>query len=264
MNVERQNQADCEVSEVKEGNCNKRSLDAKQTAATDNANDNEMDTDDGSSLKKIKKTDDTKSTTETPALSREYLLNSPIADRPSRASLIKLYDSPAALSLNDVIDVVGFLSTSSSLCGSNQAFSDFDNANEVYAMNPPPSLIPRIHVITYRSVNHLNPLLLDSQPTVFTDTMRTEINKDLKNVLTQCLFGDSVAADYLLCHLISTVYIRGNETLGQFSINLTNFPPEVLPNYTKQLYEILEMILPASHYFPVTVDNLNTMAFIPT
>lgn len=199
-------------------------------------------------------------------LSREYLLNSPIVDRPSNACLLKFYDDAPKMSLNDVLDVIGFVSLDASLCGSNRQPSDFENFDEICAMNPPPSLIPRIHVVSYRSLSHSNPLLYDNRHngTALSDQVKLDCFRDLRTALTQCLYGDEIAADYLFCHLVSTVYVRGDETLGQFSLNLTNFPTGNLPTYTKQLYEIIESCVPASHYFPITIDNLNSTEFVPT
>lgn len=205
-------------------------------------------------------------------LSREYLLNSPIVDRPSNACLVKFYDQSTAneVSLNDLLDVIGFVSLDPSLCGSNfQQNEDYENANEICAMNPPPSLIPRIHVISYSKLLHANPLLHDAathfEAENINDQDKLNAYRDLKRVFSQCLYGDTIAADYLLCHLISTVYVRSDETLGQFCLNMTNFPDHGANFvHTKKLYEIIESCLPASHYFPVTIDNLNSTEFIPT
>lgn len=200
--------------------------------------------------------------TEQKGLSLEYLLNSPIADRPSQACLVKFYEDFAQITLNSVLDVVGFLSVDPSLCGTFDDQDDCDNFDEVCAKNPPPSLIPRIHVIATRASNNLNPMLDNSEASMTAEQM-CDVYKDLRLVFTQYLFGDAVAAEYLLCHLISTVYVRGDQTLGQFSINITNLPSETLPDYTKQLYDMIESLLPASHYLPVTLENLNTLEFIP-
>lgn len=206
-------------------------------------------------------------------LSREYLLNSPIVDRPSNACLVKLYENSTAndVSLNDMLDVVGFVSLDPSLCGSNfQQNDDYENANEICAMNPPPSLIPRIHVISYRKMVHANPLLHDDvthvEPTTLNEQDKYNAFRDLQRAFSQCLYGDTIAADYLLCHLISTVYVRSDETLGQFCLNITNFPDQGAGDdtYTKELYDIIESCLPASHYLPVTIDNLNNTEFVPT
>lgn len=202
------------------------------------------------------------SVTQTSNLSREYLLNAPIKDRPSNACLVKCYDDASKVALNDVLEIVGFISLDANLCGSNREPSDFENFDEICSMNPPPSLIPRLHAISYWPLKHLNPLLHGVREKNEQD--KFDCCHDIRKMLTQCLCGDEIAADYLLCHLISTVYVRSDETLGQFALNITNLPTESLPTYIKQLYEVIETCLPASHNFPVTVDNLNTTEFIPT
>ncbi|KAG4068450.1 hypothetical protein HA402_004790 [Bradysia odoriphaga] len=200
-------------------------------------------------------------------LSREYLLNSPIADRPSKACIVKMYNDFDNLVLNTLVDVIGFLSVDAVLDGTNHDLNDFDDITEVQAANPPPSLIPRIHAILIKPITHLNPLLPQTtfdKITGFDDNTCMELFKDIQLLLTQCLLGDVVAAEYLMAHLISTVYVRSElECLGQFSLNLSNMPAPVLPVYTKLLYDIIEMILPASHYFPMTLDNLNLLQFSP-
>lgn len=136
--------------------------------------------------------------------------------------------------------------------------------SEIQANNPPPSLIPRLHSISIRTLNHLNPLLRSIDLPTISGATHIDLYKDLHLALTQCLFGDDIAAQYLLCHLISTVYVRSElQTLGQFSLNISNIPAAVLPAYTSQLYEIIEFLLPASHLLPLTLDNLNTLQFSP-
>ncbi|XP_058465034.1 mini-chromosome maintenance complex-binding protein [Malaya genurostris] len=195
-------------------------------------------------------------------LSAEYLLNSPISDRSGKACLVKLYSNIEDSTLNTLVDVVGFLSVDPALDGSTDLVQDFeDDMSEHHATHPPPSLIPRIHAVSVQNLKHCNPLL----PNIFDGSLSDSIIwKDIHNLLTQCLFEDKLAADYLLCHLISTVYIRNElESLGQFSLNLGNIPAETLPDYTNWIYEILELLLPASHYFPMTLENMNTIQFVP-
>ncbi|XP_055316672.1 mini-chromosome maintenance complex-binding protein isoform X2 [Sitodiplosis mosellana] len=244
----------------------KRPLDESQ--ANENAGDQmETDSDNVQSKKLNRSASESEPKTSTNSnLSREYLLNSPIVDRPSNAIIAKFYDDTAKVSLNDALDVVGFVSLDANLCGSNRQLDEFENFDEICAMNPPPSLIPRLHVISYRALAHINPLLHDNRHNgdVLNDQTKLDCFRDIRTALTQCLFGDEIAADYLFCHLISTVYVRADETLGQFSLNITNFPSEKLTGYTKQLYDVIESILPASHYFPITIDNLNSTDFIPT
>ncbi|XP_050095466.1 mini-chromosome maintenance complex-binding protein [Anopheles aquasalis] len=208
-------------------------------------------------------------------LSADYLLNSPISDRPGKACLVKLYRDIENWTLNTVIEAVGFLSVHPALDGAGdvadmEAFED--EMSEHQATHPPPSLIPRLHAISVRKLTHTNPLLLDSRTPSSTGSADEEtdsagtalIVKELHNLLTQCLFGDRVAADYLLCHLVSSVYLRYEvESRGQFCLNLSNIPAKVLPVYTESLYQLLEMLLPASHYFPMTLENMNTVQFAP-
>lgn len=200
----------------------------------------------------------------TGVLSPEYLLNSPIPDRPSKSCMVKVYDDFEKYKLNTLVDVIGFLSMDPVLDGSQDAVSELDGIDmeEHISSNPPPSLIPRIHAISIRELSHVNPLLDDG--TVWTAT-ENDVYKDLHKVLTQCLFGDQVAAHYLLCHLLSCIYARIDvENLGRCSLNLSNLPAEVLSiDYIPRLYEIIEMLVPASHYLPLTLENLNETQFTP-
>uniref|UniRef100_A0A182QD81 Mini-chromosome maintenance complex-binding protein n=1 Tax=Anopheles farauti TaxID=69004 RepID=A0A182QD81_9DIPT len=211
------------------------------------------------------------SSTNGTVLSADYLLNSPIADRPGKACLVKLYSNYDDWTLNTLVEVVGFLSVDPALDGSGDftGMDEFvDDVSEHQATHPPPSLIPRLHAVSVRKLPHTNPLLvpfgvIDGED-VQDETTITSVYKDLHNLFTQCLFGDRVAADYLLCHLVSSVYIRDEvESRGQFCLNLSNIPAEVLPDYTRALYELLELLLPASHYLPMTLENMNTMQFVP-
>uniref|UniRef100_U5EXQ7 Mini-chromosome maintenance complex-binding protein n=1 Tax=Corethrella appendiculata TaxID=1370023 RepID=U5EXQ7_9DIPT len=243
---------------------NKRSLDE----------DEEMDVDERSKkpnlpVKHHKQNGESSSSTEAAentVLSSEYHLNSPIPERPSKACLVKMYGKNAVdCVLNTIVDVIGFLSIDPALDGStNDQFEDIDDAT-VQATNPPPSLIPRLHAIYIENLAHTNPLLyIDVMALPLPSNLATEIFTNIMNLLTQCLFGDKIAAEYLFCHLVSTVYIRtGLQSLGQFSLNLSNIPAEVLPEYTNLFYEITELLLPASHYYPMTLNNMNTHQFVP-
>lgn len=52
-------------------------------------------------------------------------------------------------------------------------------------------------------------------------------------------------------------------SLGQCTINFSNIPSEKYENYVKNIYEILELMVPKSHYFPMTLDNMNSLEFTP-
>lgn len=216
----------------------------------------------------VQKTNKRQTTTAAPeqpaatALSAEYLLNSPLPDRPSRACIVKVYADFDSFTLNSMVEVIGFLSVDPCLDGTTQEVSEFDEITEIQASNPPPSLIPRLHAVIVKPLTHYNPMLFEN-PSPLPETTDS-VYKDLVLALTQCLFGDAVAAEYLLCHLISTVYVQSElQTLGQFSMNLSNIPAVVLPEYTEQLYDLLALLVPVSHLLPLTLDNLNTLQFAP-
>ncbi|XP_075160609.1 mini-chromosome maintenance complex-binding protein [Haematobia irritans] len=201
-------------------------------------------------------------------LGAEYLLNSPIPSRPSKACMVKVYSDFDTFTLNTVIDVVGFLSVDPALDGTTMEV-DYDNASELQALNPPPSLIPRLHAIAVHQLPHSNPLLdMRFGRQGYNDEMDNmnllSVQKELKTLLKLCLFNDDLAAEYMISHLISTVYSRCElRSIGKFSLNVCNLPKDIVADYTKQLYGILEQILPASHYLPMTLDTMNTAAFVP-
>lgn len=89
-----------------------------------------------------------------------------------------------------------------------------------------------------------------------------EIRGNLEKVLTTIFFGDALAADYIICNLLSTVYVRTEGlALGALSVNIYNMN---VPNFPSLLYKFLEMIIPNNVYLPLTIDFLNTTSFIPT
>ena len=75
------------------------------------------------------------------------------------------------------------------------------------------SIIFRIHVLSIQKMDHVNPLL----PTVLGDLKRTTFSavedpigtrQILHDILQEALMGDSLAADFLICHLLCSVYHR--------------------------------------------------------
>lgn len=123
----------------------------------------------------------------------------------------------------------------------------------------------QIHAITIKELPHNNPLLLD-QITADEQYSHAEIQKDLLKLLTQFMFGDEVAAHYILLHLLSNVYGRvAGEILGKFSVNLTCqlISKEVLVDHIKKFYNLIELLVPDSSYLPLTIENFNTKTFVP-
>lgn len=106
--------------------------------------------------------------------------------------LAVMYDVPeSSLKLNDVIEIVGFVYRDPLPC-------DEDEFDDSY--RPPSPLTPRIHVVSFRQIKTFNPLISDLNDHVSSSVMAEveTIRSDLHLILSQLLFGDVLAADYLL------------------------------------------------------------------
>ncbi|ALC38638.1 CG3430 [Drosophila busckii] len=200
-------------------------------------------------------------------LAASYLLNSPLPERPSMACMVKVYENFDNFSLNSLLDFVGFLSVHPALDAALLEADTAENLTELAAQHPSPLLIPRLHAFGVQPLPHANPLLDRSlqQPSVpATLPAMASLHKDLRMLLKLCLFDDELAADYLICHLISTVYSRSElQSIGKCALNLCNLPKSRVEGYARQLSELLALLLPASHYLPMSLDTLNTAAFAP-
>nr|CAD7432938.1 unnamed protein product [Timema monikensis] len=172
---------------------------------------------------------------------------------------IEVYDSKEELCLNDVVEVLGFLATEPLTEETEGDMMDVESSTH----NLPGSLVPRIHCIAIRKITQYNPLLSPmSQNLDAVFESAKSVHDDLHLVLTQVLLGDTLAADYLLCHLISSVYQRIDMlALGKLSLNIKNIP--TCSNYIDKLYDILQLLLPKSRYLPMSLDNLNQHDFVP-
>ncbi|XP_066250519.1 mini-chromosome maintenance complex-binding protein [Euwallacea similis] len=189
-----------------------------------------------------------------PMLSREHLLNHPLGKEDAKVCHAKFYKDYESIKLNDEIEFVGFLSVQTLLDSSND--SEEENDMESQTHNPPGSLVPRIHVVTFKPLSYLNH---NSDSFDFSNT-----KKQLHILFTQLLMGDSLSAEYLICHLISEVYLRKDFlTLGKFSLNISKVPIFNDLDYVMEFYKILELLVAKSHYLPFTLENMNTLAFTP-
>lgn len=153
--------------------------------------------------------------------------------------------------MNSLVNVVGFLSITRPRLETEDGDENVEG---------PPFVI---HSVSIDKLLHNNPLLLDH---LSEQLSPEDIQKDLLKLFTQIMFGDELAAHYLLCCLISSVYARvGVEVLGKFSLNLLfhAIPEHLLADYVKKLYHIIELIMPNSLYLPLTIENLNTVSFVP-
>ncbi|VDI18023.1 Hypothetical predicted protein [Mytilus galloprovincialis] len=140
---------------------------------------------------------------------------------------------------------------------------------EINAHAPPPSLVPRLHAVLCNKLTHNNPLLpqipdTDEYKTKFQqleqeiDTLRGRIME----LLEHALLGDSLAAEFFLLHLLSSVYGRADVMpLGKFSLNLSHCP--VTPKYGQLLQVFMAGLLSQSHLLPLSIENMNTLRLCP-
>lgn len=77
-----------------------------------------------------------------------------------------------------------------------------DEMNEVNTHNPPASLVPRLHAIKLIALTKSE---IVNAPDIISKAQL--IRSDLHIMLSQLLFGDHLAADYLICHLLSMMYV---------------------------------------------------------
>ncbi|XP_070148718.1 mini-chromosome maintenance complex-binding protein [Polyergus mexicanus] len=190
-------------------------------------------------------------------LSEEHILNFPIPMDEGKTCIVKIYDG-TTLKLNQVIDIIGFMSLDPML-NTNNCSEDEMNEAEVYTHNPPASLVPRLHAI---KLIELTKSEIVNAPEIISKAQL--IRGDLHIILSQLLFGDHLAADYLICHLLSTIYMRRDYfCLGAFPLNITNFPASRLKTFPKEFYNFLTLLVKKSHFLEVTLENLNELALIP-
>ncbi|KAJ6669007.1 hypothetical protein lerEdw1_007816 [Lerista edwardsae] len=144
-----------------------------------------------------------------------------------------------------------------------------DTVEEQRVHSPPASLVPRIHVILAQKLQHINPLLPaclnDEESKSFVSSFMSElspIRAELLGFLTHAFLGDSLAAEYLILHLISTVYARRDVLpLGKFTLNLSGCPRNSV--FTEHVYRIIQQLVPASYRLQMSIENMNCLHLNP-
>ncbi|XP_068955201.1 mini-chromosome maintenance complex-binding protein isoform X3 [Petaurus breviceps papuanus] len=188
-------------------------------------------------------------------------LNFPLPGEKGPACLVKVYENWDCFKVNDVLEVYGILSVDPVLSILNNEERDsslldpmecMDTLEEQRVHSPPASLVPRIHVILAQKLQHINPLLpaylKEEESKSFISGFMSELSPvraELLGFLTHALLGDSLAAEYLILHLISTVYARRDVLpLGKFTVNLSGCPRN--STFTEHIYQIIQQLVPAS------------------
>ncbi|XP_076831599.1 mini-chromosome maintenance complex-binding protein isoform X2 [Brachyhypopomus gauderio] len=204
-------------------------------------------------------------------------LNFPLPGEQGPACLVKMYEEWDSFRLNDMLEVFGVLSVDPALsfiADDKEASSLLDptdgmeTAEEQRAHSPPASLVPRLHVLYAQPLQHNNPLLppavsedKGALPSGFLSEMNS-VRGELLTYFTHVLLGDVLAAEYLLLHLISSVYARRDVLpLGKFALNISGCPHN--SSYTEQLYQIIQQLLPSSYRLCMSLNNMNNLPMVP-
>ena len=233
---------------------------------------NKMDDNDGQDeVKKIKPAETTSvnGTTSNGVIAAQPMLNFPIPKSKGQAVICKVYNAEdGTFKLNDLVEFIGIVSLDPQLAAVGEDMDTDDisaqfNKSEIQAKNPPASLIPRLHVLKYNKLEHSNPSLPKNLATYNACWEELRRSRDeLHSLMTTLLFGDSLAAEYMLAHFMSRIYHRQDGLcLGKYSLNLFNVP--ILADYSKRLATLLQLLVTKSHYFPLTVEELNKATFVP-
>lgn len=202
-------------------------------------------------------------------------LNFPLPGEKGPYCLVKVYEDWDGFKLNDTLEVYGILSVSpalSALADEKDAFLDptdsMETAEEQRVHSPPASLVPRLHMVYARRLAHNNPLLpqgtLGENAAFLSSTLGEmgAVRAELLSYFTHVLLGDALAAEFLLLHLISSVYSRRDVLpLGKFTVNLSGCP--AVSSYAERLYRIVQQLVPSSFYLGMSLQNMNRMRLVP-
>ncbi|KAG9341040.1 hypothetical protein JZ751_019794 [Albula glossodonta] len=88
------------------------------------------------------------------------------------------------------------------------------------------------------------------------------VRAELMDYLTHVLLGDALAAEYVILHLISSVYARRDVLpLGKFTLNLSGCPQNSA--FTDHLYRAVQQLVPSSFRLCMSLHNMNSLRFVP-
>uniref|UniRef100_A0A8C4Q7A1 Mini-chromosome maintenance complex-binding protein n=1 Tax=Eptatretus burgeri TaxID=7764 RepID=A0A8C4Q7A1_EPTBU len=193
-------------------------------------------------------------------------LNFPLPEEKGPACLVKVYDNWDTFKVNDVVEVFGILSMdpAMSLLEDNsdetEARAALQVSEEDRCHHPPASLVPRLHLLFTQKLRHINPLLPRNPHEDTMEDLRAA-RAELLGFLTHATLGDELAAEYLLFHLLSSVYARRDVMpMGKFTLNLSGCANS---NYSQELYAILRQLVPTSFRLPMTLEVMNGQRFCP-
>ena len=212
---------------------------------------------DTNSNKRIKLTTCETNSSFSPDAVASIKLKYPLPDENGSLCIVKVYDEDMEIKVNDIFEFIGILSLESL---STENHEDFTESHSFT------SFVPRLHCVAINKLYHSNPLLdnIFMEKEIF-DFMNNacDVRQEIITFLKKALLGDELAAEYLLCNLVSNVYLN-TETLavGKLSLNLSKIPTGTA--YPQLLASFLSNLVCKFYYLPMTLDKINLLKFIPT
>ncbi|XP_051504614.1 mini-chromosome maintenance complex-binding protein-like isoform X1 [Myxocyprinus asiaticus] len=204
-------------------------------------------------------------------------LNFPLPGEKGPACLVKVYEEWDSFKLNEMLEVFGILSVDpalSMIADEREVSSLLDptegmeTVEEQRVHSPPASLVPRVHMLYAQPLLHNNPLLppgtLEDNGDYLNSVLGelAAVRAELLTYLTHVLLGDSLAAEYLILHLVSKVYSRRDVLpLGKFTLNLSGCPHST--QYTDHLYKVIQQLVPSSYRLCMSLHNMNNQHMVP-
>ncbi|XP_062508739.1 mini-chromosome maintenance complex-binding protein-like [Corticium candelabrum] len=203
-------------------------------------------------------------------------LNFPLSTDRGPACLVKMYDHRDEYKVNDVLEVFGILSVDplmahlhddEAACVGDPSV-DSESSEERLAHNFPPSLVPRLHCVVARRLDVTNPLiplpLTHPGHKAVVESIKSEasaIRSELLSFLSCCCLGDALCAEYLLLHLLSSVYARRDiVAVGKYCLNICGC---LSGEWAHQIANVVQEITTKSFCFPLSLENLNSISLVP-
>lgn len=204
-------------------------------------------------------------------------LNFPLPNECGPACLVHFYDQESKFKVNNMVEFIGILSVDPGLAMfADQNMEDAPDSmvptpddlitpEEQAVHHPPPSLVPRLHCLTFRHLTHSNPCVpynIKGELSTHLMGQFAEVRGELLSLLTQVAYGDALAAEYVLLHLVSSVYNwAGIMPVGKFALNVSGCP--LAQSFPQEVHKLVEQLVPKCHFLSMTLNNMNTLSFIP-
>ena len=197
-------------------------------------------------------------------------LNTPVHNQPAASAIVaKLYDNTVArdLRINTVLDVVGILQEP--LHFSPDPNDPHCFASELAARNP--NNVQRLHVVSCRKLSpqQIHPLTAKISPADIPAAknevvqLAPAIRQLIIRYLASSLFGDLLAAEYLLmCLLSRPSRVAGSTVLGKLSLNLV-LPNSATPEQAAAIIDAISHICAAVVEINVSIAGLNSVDMFP-